>query len=387
VTQRHAEVVGAGLGGLTVATALAHRGWSVRVHEEARELRMFGAGIWLWENGLRALDQIGALEQTIARTGRITAWERRDEKHRLLLRAEFNDRDRLYIPPRADLYDSLLTVADKAGVEIATSSPIISATPEGEIERSDGTRFKGDLVIGADGHRSAVRESLGLTRRFRLKKEGCTRLLIARRPDERSSVSIEWWSGHRRLLVCPASNETIYVCLALRIDDERGCAIPVDKRSWLDSFPHLEDVIARIGTEARWDVLSEVVCTNWSKGRTAVVGDAAHAQPPNLGQGANLAFANSITLAASLDQAPTVERGLAMWEARERPVTDHTQRWSNLYGGVCEHWPGWLSDVRSLVVWATGRSRWLEARLSRAARHVPELTDPQAAATAIEPGR
>jgi 2-polyprenyl-6-methoxyphenol hydroxylase-like FAD-dependent oxidoreductase len=384
VADRHAEVVGAGLSGLTVATALAQRGWTVRVHEESPELRMFGAGIWLWENGLRALEAIGALEQTVARTRRITAWERRDEKHRLLLRAEFDDGDRLYIPPRAHLYDALLNVAARAGVEIETSSAIVRATADGEIERRDSKRFRADLVVGADGHRSQVRESLGLTKRFRLKNEGCTRLLIPRRRDEKTTVSVEWWSGHRRLLFCPSSDETIYVCLALRIDDTRGRAIPVNKHSWLESFPHLEDVIERIGTEARWDVLSEVVCTAWSQGRAAVVGDAGHAQPPNLGQGANLAFANSLALAAALEQAETIEGGLRMWEARQRPITDHTQRWSNLYGAVCEHWPSWLADVRSLTVWATGRSRWLDGKLSRAARHVPNLPEASPTPAAID---
>lgn len=364
--------MGAGLGGLTVATALAQRGWSVRVHETAPDLRMFGAGIWLWENGLRALEAIGAFEQTVARTRRINAWERRDEKHRLLLRAEFSDSDRLYIPPRAHLYDALLGVAANAGVEIETSSSIVAATAAGEIEREDGKRYRADLIVGADGHRSLVRESLALTRSFRLKKEGCTRLLISRAPGETSTVSVEWWSGHRRLLICPASDDTIYVCLALRLDDERGRAVPVDKDTWLQSFPHLGDVIERIGAEGRWDVLSEVVCSSWSTGRAAVIGDAAHAQPPNLGQGANLAFANSVALAAALDEARTVEDGLREWEQRQRPITDHTQRWSNLYGAVCERWPSWLSDVRSFVVWSTGRSRWLDSKLSRAARHVPD---------------
>src|SRR5690348_10812960 len=101
--RRHAEVVGAGLSGLAAAIALAQRGWQVHVHESAPDLRMFGAGIWLWENGLRVLEALGVLPETLAHTRRVTAWERRDERGRCLLRVEFSDDGRLYIPPRAHL--------------------------------------------------------------------------------------------------------------------------------------------------------------------------------------------------------------------------------------------------------------------------------------------
>ena len=56
----HAEIAGAGFAGLVAAIALRQRGWSVRVHESSRELRAFGAGIFIWENGLRVLSAIGA---------------------------------------------------------------------------------------------------------------------------------------------------------------------------------------------------------------------------------------------------------------------------------------------------------------------------------------
>ena len=58
--QRHAEIVGAGFAGLTAACALAQRGWSVRVHERADRLRTTGAGIYIYENGLRVLEAVGA---------------------------------------------------------------------------------------------------------------------------------------------------------------------------------------------------------------------------------------------------------------------------------------------------------------------------------------
>ena len=63
--KRHAEIAGAGFAGLTAATALAQRGWSVRVHERAEECREFGAGIWFWENGVRVLKAIGAADAAL----------------------------------------------------------------------------------------------------------------------------------------------------------------------------------------------------------------------------------------------------------------------------------------------------------------------------------
>ena len=62
VVSRHAEIAGAGFAGLAAAIALRQRGWTVRVHEAAKELRAFGAGIFIWENGLRVLKAVGAYE-------------------------------------------------------------------------------------------------------------------------------------------------------------------------------------------------------------------------------------------------------------------------------------------------------------------------------------
>ena len=64
--RRHAEIAGAGFAGLVAAIALADRGWTVRVHERAEALRAFGAGIFIWENGLRVLKAIGAYDAVIA---------------------------------------------------------------------------------------------------------------------------------------------------------------------------------------------------------------------------------------------------------------------------------------------------------------------------------
>ena len=82
--KRHAEIVGAGFAGLTAACALAQRGWSVRVHERADRLRTAGAGIYIYENGLRVLEAVGAYEAAVKGAPLAHTREVRDGRDRLI---------------------------------------------------------------------------------------------------------------------------------------------------------------------------------------------------------------------------------------------------------------------------------------------------------------
>lgn len=368
---RHAEIAGAGLGGLASGIALAQRGWTVRIHERSSELRMFGAGIWLWENGLLSLAALGVERQATKRARTIETLVAKDQHGKVLMRRAFDVRDRLVLPPRADLYDALIAGAQSLGVEIVTGSAVASATPHGELEDESGKIFKADLVVVADGAFSRVRESLLLTRRMDYLDEGYTRLLIPRIDGDPPTEIIEYWSGSRRLLYDPCTDDLNYICLCCNVDDEAGRTVPVDKESWRLSFPDLEGIIERIGEVGRWDRALRVTCRSWSRGRAALVGDAAHAQPPNLGQGANLTFQNSLSMATYLDRGDDVEASLKLWERKERPLTDHVQKWTDLYGRVASAWPERLSHRRSQVLELANKVPWVDRQLGRAARHVP----------------
>ena len=368
---RHAEIAGAGLGGLASGIALAQRGWTVRIHERSSELRMFGAGIWLWENGLQSLAALGVEQEATQRARTIETLVAKDQNGKVLMHREFGVRDRMVLPPRADLYDALIAGAERLGVEIVTSSPAASASPDGELELESGKRHRADLVVVADGAFSRVRESLLLTRRVDYLDEGYTRMLIPRIDGDPSAEITEYWSGSRRLLYDPCTDDLNYVCLCCNVDDEIGRKIPVDKDSWRESFPDLEGIIERIGEVGRWDRAMRVTCRSWSKGKAVLVGDAAHAQPPNLGQGANLTFQNSLSLATYLDRQSSVEGALAEWERQERPLTDHVQKWTDLYGRVASAWPERLTSRRSQVLELANKIPWVDRQLGRAARHVP----------------
>ena len=369
---RHAEIAGAGLAGLFAGTALAQRGWSVRIHERSSDLRMFGAGIWLWENGLTALEALGVLDEAIRDGAHITAWEVIDHTDAVLRRRDAGPTDRLIVPPRADLYEALISEARRAGAEIVTGSVVEGADPAGVLKLADGTTHRADLVIAADGLRSRIREGLGLTHSYTKLGNGAIRMLIPRLPDETFHTSREYWAGHRVFLYNPCGPDWVYLCLVCPVDDARGRAVPLDRETWAESFPMVADVAGRVEDQGRWDDFDTVTATRWSAGRVAIIGDASHGQPPWLGQAANLAFANALALSEFVTYSPDVTTGLGAWERACRPLTDHTERWTNRYGRVVGVWPESAQSFRSLALRAFVATPGVERMLNRA-QHTPVI--------------
>ena len=370
----HIEIAGAGLAGLTTAAALARRGWSVRVHERSPELREIGAGIYLWENAVRALEAVGAYEVVAARGERIHSPELRDHRHRLL-QQEWLREGRLYTVVRRDLHAALADAARDAGAEIVTGSTVVGATPAGELELADGTVCKADLVVGADGVHSRVRETLGLMSRITNLHDGCGRHLIPRSSDDPVNIAQEEWSGGRRIGVVPSAPEWTYIFLCCPESDTAGIAQqPFNRQTWIDSFPHMRSQLERIPDmpEGRWAAFYDVVTSGWYRGRAAIVGDAAHAMSPNLGQAACVAMMNGVAHAQALD-AYGIHAALAAWQASEKPVANRVHRYSRLYGTIGTHWPARMLAARSALVWSLAKARPVQRRIQFAAGYFPSL--------------
>lgn len=368
-TTRRAEIAGGGLAGLVAAAALAQRGWQVCVHEQADDLRMFGAGIWLWGNGIRALDSVGVFEQVLARgCQKMFGWEVRDSRDKLVWRRDASPSDPFYVALRADLYECLIDVARVAGVTIETSSPVEGATASGQFLLASGQVHSGDLVIGADGIRSKVRQSLGLTGEVQDFPVGSTRLLIERLPSENGDVAAEHWHRGRTLLYNPVSPDYVYLCLTCPTADTRG-RYPIDTQSWAESFPRLHGVIERIAPGAgRWDVLSRAQAAAWHSGVAAIVGDAAHAMPPTLGQAANTGFFNVVALAEYVTGASSIESALRQWQHDLKPLTDHTQRWATIYNRISHMLPPNMEPVKTPLVSSLLSLSIVQRNINRAAR-------------------
>ncbi|MEA2376135.1 MAG: hypothetical protein QOD13_42 [Thermoleophilaceae bacterium] len=369
-TTRHAEIAGGGLAGLTAAAILARHGWTVRVHERGSELREIGAGIFMWENALRALEGAGAFEEATEYGEWIEAWELYDERQRLIQGEWMNpDGVRLVTIRRTDLHRALANAARRAGAEIVTSSQVKGADSDGKLILESGETLSADLVIGADGVNSAVRSALGLAVSVTDLQDGCGRHLVQRRAHDPKLKTLEYWDGGRRIGIVPCAPDQVYVYLCCPASDRAGRAKPLDVASWSKSFPHARDIIERIPEDGRWATFHDSSVRSWSVGRAAVLGDAAHSMSPNLGQGACLAMANALALGYALERYSDVPEALVAWEAAERPVTDATQRYSRVYGRVGTRWPRRILPLRAALIKAAAKSKRIQARANLAANH------------------
>jgi 2-methyl-3-hydroxypyridine 5-carboxylic acid dioxygenase len=137
----------------------------------------------------------------------------------------------------------------------------------------------------------------------------------------------------QRILYSPCNDQELYLGLMAPAADERGSRVPIDLEYWLEMFPFLEPVLveaAKLQT-ARYDRYETAKLDSWTRGKVALVGDAAHAMCPALAQGAGCAMVNAYSLAMELEEIPSVEEALPSWEKRIRPITDLCQAISGEY--------------------------------------------------------
>ncbi|WP_238009346.1 NAD(P)/FAD-dependent oxidoreductase [Dactylosporangium sp. AC04546] len=368
---RHAEIVGGGIGGLGLANCLAQRGWTVQLHERGAEIREVGAGLYLRNNPLSVLEKLG-LFGAVAKTGLPLDIERRCDRHGRTRHQQRSVGDqRMWALRREDLIRALEKGARDAGVVIRTNSKIVQATGDGTVVSEDGSTFRGDLVVGADGYHSSVRKSLNLTKTYRQLPSVATRYIIPGREFEPIARTTMHWSGRRRVGVTPTSSDATYIFLISPEDDAEGVSYPIDVVSWSSSFPALTGLFQRIAetpSEPLQHNYMVVEATRWSSGSAAILGDAAHGLPPLLGQGAGLALSNAWALAHTLDQVPAVPDALARWERTYRNYADLTQKWSVRLDTLTWKWPTPLLAAREPVLHAIQTLPWWEREMHIADR-------------------
>ena len=320
-------VVGAGLAGLALARALVRAGFTPELVEREAGWGDTGAGMYLPANGVRALRALGLEEAVAARAAPITHQRLLDHHGRLLaeidLHGLWGDVGSCLALPRAALHQVLRDgVPARMGRTVRTlerlDGPVL-------VTFDDGRQAEFDVVVGADGLRSAVRRLAVDPRPPVLVGQHSWRFLSDAAPEV-TAWTVMLGRG-ASFLVVPVGGGLVYCYADVAAPPGDGAPAgepPAELRERFAAFAApVPRLLARLEGPAQVHAaaIEQVAEERWGRGAVALVGDAAHGMSPNMAQGAALAFEDALVLAACLGGAGSVAEALAGFVARRRPRT------------------------------------------------------------------
>jgi salicylate hydroxylase/6-hydroxynicotinate 3-monooxygenase len=341
-------IVGGGIGGLAAAVLLSQNGHRVRVYEQATRFARVGAGIQLTPNAMKVLRRIGvetALRKIAFQSplGISREWDSGVVTNELKIGAEIEAR---YGAPylfmhRADLHAAIYA-AVPAG--IVTLGRKLAALDVGAQHTSllfeDGGRVTADVVIGADGVHSLIRETmLGPEQpRFTGRVAYRTTFPAALMGDTRiTPVRTKWWGPDRHMVVYYVTAKQDEVYFVTSQPEDAGWVTPeswsakgdlnVLREAYAGFHPEVQAVLRACPDVHKWALLERDPLPRWTEGPVALLGDACHPMTPYMAQGAASALEDAAVLSRCLDgiERDAVAAALRCYEATRKPRASEIQ--------------------------------------------------------------
>jgi salicylate hydroxylase len=330
-------VIGAGMAGLTTALSLQKNGFKPVVYESAPELGEVGAGLTISPNSTHGLEYVGLADELAKKanvtqtqaimhyqTGEVLATSERGDIPRQKYGANY------YQIHRADLHEMLCNAAEKNDPGCLVLGHAFQSYTEHddgiEITFANGNTVTCDVVIGADGVRSAVRGAMFGPEDPKFTGNVAYRGLVDKGnlPDElftpSSGVAIAPRKAFTRYLVRDGS--VINFVAFVRRDgwNEEGWSIPVTQEELMEEFgdwhPRISDLIKAAPKDKvfKWALYDRDPLDQWTKGRVTLTGDAAHPMLPFMGMGAAMGIEDGVVLGRAFGASSTIDEALTRYE-------------------------------------------------------------------------
>ena len=330
-------IVGGGIGGLTVATALHRQGLKAEMVERSPIWQATGAAIQLHANAMRILHALG-LGEAVERTGAVVhRWIYCDQDGEVLCDLDLEEVWGRVGPciaiDRPRLQQILLWGAAAVPCRVGTSVISLSQDEQRvQVGFSDGSTGDYDLVVGADGISSTVRTLV-----MGSVPPGYTGLMIWRSlvpipPPDPTNFRIMFGDG-RFFGITPLRDGPTNIFGAVgmpRTHDPGQGRLARFRKQFADFGGHVQEYLAAISSDEQvhFDPAEEVKLDHWHHGRVVLIGDAAHASAPTMGQGGCMAMEDAYVLTDLLREAETVESALDSYETRRHPRATWVQQQS-----------------------------------------------------------
>jgi 2-polyprenyl-6-methoxyphenol hydroxylase-like FAD-dependent oxidoreductase len=342
----HVVVAGAGISGLAACLVLSQVAARVTLVERLERPAEVGAALALQANGMVVLDRLGLLGTVQASGARIERMDMRNVSSRRLLTATVPDLDggldHALAVRRTDLHTILLAaVAGRHCVRTRFGCTVVGADPTGTVTircSSGGLEtLRADLVVGADGVSSAVRETGGFNSRV---SAGHSYARTVVQGDVTPWLE-EYWTRLGSFGHAPLGQGFAYFWVAAQAPPAADAVarrdLPALIDVWNRTLPAAAGLLTKVSSfdDLLINAVRRVDCRRWFSGRLVLIGDAAHAMAPNLGQGANGALVDTVILAEQLVSGVTAEEAVQRYDRIRRPAVRRVQDMAGVLQSLC----------------------------------------------------
>lgn len=358
-------IQGAGIGGLTLAIALEQRGYKVLLIERASGLTETGAGIWMAPNAMQVFSRLGFADTIIDGGWPVELVRLQDSKAGDLQVTNLSEISKHFGfatialhrgTLQRILYERLQRTTVRFGCEVQSVKQTADAI---FANLSDGTSTTAAILVGADGFHSQIRQMAGLGGEKRYSGSSSYRA-IARGArvltPEAEHEAYEIWSKGCRVGFSKINAEDYYWYMTF--DAPAGeSSSAIERRTHAETlfrnhFPRWMGLLQKTMVEEilRTDIGDLKPLAKWSSGRIGLIGDAAHASTPNLGQGGAMAVEDAFVLTESFAQTGLNESGWKLFEGRRRKKVDWTVSTAWSIGRVCHKGSPLFRFLRNLAL-------------------------------------